>query len=178
MKLISNAVFAALFMLASTSSMAFSAPAKKKAAPKRAAIIQPLLSYSCEGIDARIANIALSGNSRSESRLSFAMQVNRTSGTATIMGVSGTNLIRSGRHLMSGVGSGFSLLMNWIDSSNNSQSLSIDFGNDGSFSGSTSESGTSSSPAYQILCQLMGSELCGITNVYVTRKVEGNCWQR
>lgn len=178
MKPISNAVFAAIFMLVSTSSVAFSAPAKKKAALKRAAIIQPLLSYSCEGIDARIANNALSGNSRSESRLSFAMQVNRGSGTVTIMGVSGTNLIRSGRHLMTAVGSSFSLLMNWVDSSNNSQSLSIDFGNDGSFSGSTSESGTSSSPAYQIMCQLMGSELCGITNVYVTRKVEGNCWQR
>ena len=178
MKRTLNSAFAAILIFVSSASVAIAAPTKKKAAPKRAAITQPITNYTCEGIDARIANNALSGNSRSEYKFSFGMQVNRGSGTVTIMGVSGTNLIRSGRHLMSAVGSGFSLLMNWVDSSNNSQELSIDFGNDGSFSGSTSESGTSSSPAYQMMCQLMGSELCGITNVYVTRKVEGVCWQQ
>lgn len=178
MKRTLNYAFVALVVFVSTSSVSFAAPTKKKAAKKRTPITQPITNYACEGTDARIANNALSGDSRSEYRLSFGMQINRSSGTATIMGVSGTNLIRSGRHIMSAIGNNFSLLMNWSDSSNNSQALQIDFRNDGTFTGSTSESGTSSNPTYQMMCQLMGSEFCKLTNVYVTRKVDGTCWQR
>jgi hypothetical protein len=159
-------------------SFAEAAPAKYKVAHKRAPISQSVTNYSCEGTDARISSNALNGNSRSEYKFSFGMQVNRGNGTATIMGARGSNLIHSGRYIMSAIGNGFSLFMNWVDDSNNSQSLQVDFANDGSFSGSSSESGNNSSPVYSMLCELIGSEFCGLTNVYVTRKIEGVCWQQ
>lgn len=170
--------FLALWVALSFASFAEAAPAKKKVAHKRAPISQSVTNYSCEGTDARISSNALNGDSRSEYRFSFGMQVNRGNGTATIMGARGSSLIRSGRYILSSIGNGFSLFMNWVDGSNNSQSLQIDFANDGSFSGSSSESGNSSSPAYGALCAILGRDICGFTNEYVTRKIEGVCWQQ
>lgn len=170
--------FVALLAASNFASFAEAAPGKKKAATKRAAISQSVANYSCEGTDARISSNALNGDSRSEYKFSFGMQVNRGNGTATIMGARGSSLIRSGRYIMSSIGNGFGLFMNWVDGSNNSQSLQIDFANDGSFSGSSLESGNSSSPAYGTLCAIMGNELCQLTNVYITRKIEGVCWQQ
>lgn len=170
--------FVAMIVAFSVASIAEAAPAKKKAAPKRALISQSVTNYSCEGTDARISSNALNGNSRSEYKFSFGMQVNRGNGTATIMGARGSNLIHSGRYIMSAISNGFSLFMNWVDDSNNSQSLQVDFANDGSFSGSSSESGNNSTPVYSMICQLMGSEFCQLTNVYIARKVEGVCWQQ
>lgn len=178
MKFKLKSAVAVILMATTIASAVHAAPAKKKAAPKRATISQSVSNYSCEGTDARITRNALNGNSRSEYKLSFGMQLNRSNGTATIMGARGSNLIRSGRYIISTIGNGFSLFMNWVDGSNNSQSFQVDFGSDGSFSGSSSESGNNSTPVYSMMCELMGSEFCGLTNVYITRKIEGVCWQQ
>lgn len=168
----------AVMVAFSVASFAEASPTKKKAMPKRATISQSVTNYSCEGTDARISSNALNGNSRNEYKLSFGMQVNRGNGTATIMGARGSNLIHSGRYIMSAVSNGFSLFMNWVDDSDNSQSLQVDFANDGSFTGSSYETGNTSNPAYATICTIIGKEFCQLTNVYVTRKIEGVCWQQ
>ena len=169
----------AVMMVATTiSTFVDAATTKKKATSNRASYTQSTTNYSCEGTDARITSNALNGNNRNESRFSFGMQVNRGIGTATIMGTRGTNLIRSGRYIMSSSGKGFSLPMNWVDSYNNSQSFQLEFTSDGSFSGSSYESGSNENETYSALCSIIGKEWCSLTDFYVMRKVEGVCWQQ
>lgn len=170
--------FVAMMVAFGATSFAEAAPAKNKFAHKRATISQSISNYSCEGTDARISSNTLNGNSRSEYKFSFGLQVNRGNGTATIMGARGSNLIHSGRYIMSAISNGFSLFMNWVDDSDNSQSLQVDFANDGSFTGSSYETGNTSNPAYATICTIIGKEFCQLTNVYVTRKIEGVCWQQ
>ena len=84
MKYSLKSAVAVILMATTIASAACAVPAKKKAAPKRATISQSVSNYSCEGTDARITRNALNGNSRSEYKLSFGMQLNRSNGTATI----------------------------------------------------------------------------------------------
>ena len=165
-------------MATAIASAVHAAPAKKKAAAKRATISQSVSNYSCEGVDARLASNPMNGNSRVESRFSFSMQHNRNAGIVTIMGARGSSVIRSGRYPIFGSGGEYNISLNWIDGSNVSQTANLAFRADGSFTGYSTESGSDASPGYRAVCSILGSELCNLTTYSVSRSIEGVCWQK
>lgn len=129
----------------------------------------------CEGRSARISR-TFADTSRNETPVTFMLRLDRANRQATIMGVQGSRVIRPGRYPLTGGAGQTQIVMNWTDSSNTPQSVTVTFERDGSFHGRTAESPVNSQ-AGALACGLMG-DLCGMMQMTAQTEVTGVCWSR
>ena len=175
MKYTLKTAVAVILMATIIASVANAAPAKKKAAPKRAPISQSITNYSCEGSVGITSGTALAGYSRNENSISFLMSVNRMNGVVTIMQARGSRLIKSGRFTMSGNGNAFSVSIPWTDYNGVGQYVDIAFAADGTFSGSAMAS-TPVNIGTVIFDEIFGAD-AGMLKPQTNYSIEGICWK-
>ena len=129
----------------------------------------------CEGRSARITR-SFADTSRNETHVTFMLRLDRANRQATIMGVQGSRVIRPGRHPLADGAGQTQIVMNWTDSSNTPQSVTVTFERDGSFHGRTPESPVNTQ-AGALACGLM-ADLCGMMQMTAQTEISGVCWSR
>jgi len=97
-------------------------------------------SYTCEGSMSQIVRNDLTGEQRSEWPINFRMNVDRAAGNVMIFAVSGTSIIKAGRHTLAADQGRMALSWNWIDQANRSQPVTMTVSRDGEFSGAWNQS--------------------------------------
>lgn len=167
--------FVTMMVAFNVATIAEAAPAKKKAAPKRAPISQSVTNYSCEGSVGITSGTALAGYSRNENSISFLMSVNRMNGVVTIMQARGSRLIKSGRFTMSGNGYAFSVSIPWTDYNGVGQYVDLSFAADGTFSGSAMAS-TPVNIGTVIVEATLGRD-AEMFKPQTNYSIEGICWK-
>lgn len=129
----------------------------------------------CEGRSARITR-TFADTARNERPVTFMLRLDRANRQATIMGVQGSRVIRPGRHPLTGGPGQAQIVMNWTDSTNTPQTVTVTFERDGSFHGRTAESPITTQ-AGALACGLMG-DLCGMMQMTAQTEISGVCWSR
>ncbi len=151
---------------------------RKKAATKRQAITQPaMVNMACEGRVATITRTAFASPSRDETPISFLMSIDPVSGVATIMRSSGSRMIKAGRYPVFPSEGGIDFSLNWTDSNNKGQTLTLTFNAEGSFSGET-QSSQPNNIGIEIFRQFLGSEYAPVMDITTRHRVEGACWKQ
>lgn len=98
-------------------------------------------NYTCEGTAASIVSNDFTGDQRQEWPISFGVNVNRSAGSVMIYRVSGTQVIKAGRHVLAADRSGrMAMSWNWTDQSNQSQIVTMTISRSGEFEGAWSQS--------------------------------------
>jgi hypothetical protein len=151
---------------------------RKKAAAKRQAITQPaMVNMACEGRIATITRTAFASPSRDETPISFLMSIDPASGVATIMRSAGSRMIKAGRYPVFPSERGIDISLNWTDSNNQGQTLTLTFNADGAFSGDT-QSSQPKNIGIEVFRQFLGSEYAPVMDITTHHRVEGSCWQQ
>lgn len=124
-------------------------------------------NYTCEGNAASIVTNDWTGAQRSEWPISFGMVVNRAAGSVMIFRVSGTSVIKAGKHTLAADRDGrMAMSWNWTDQSNRTQTVTMTFNRSGEFEGAWSQSNP-----------LDSTPLGGMFNMSIKGSFSGVCWQ-
>ena len=163
----------AVVILAHSSGAQAATPKKAKAAPKTPAV----RSLMCEGTSARVALSAILGQSRDESQVVFAAKLNPSASEALFMGVTGSTVLKAGRHVMKLTEDKLAYEVNvpFKDYDGSSDTLQMFIYPDGDFSAySTFRSPRTA--GMDMMCQMLGESLCSVSRVESRIEMRGVCW--
>lgn len=135
----------------------------------------PAREMMCEGRSARITR-NFAQTARNETPVTFMLRLDTANRQATIMGVQGARVVRPGRHPLTGEARRPQIVMNWTDSTNTPQNMTITFERDGSFHGQTGQVPVNTQ-AGALACGLMG-DFCGMMQMTAQTEIIGVCWTR